>query len=188
MFRGEGDSEGVAVAAGQGEFDGDVGPLVRRRLDGHPAVQEPDALADALESEPLLLDVVGVEADAPVADADVDPPVALPQRDVDAAAAAVAAGVAERFLDDAEDGVLQGRGKPRASQVVLELDLRPPSRRRSQTRYSMASTIPNSSSTGGRKPLISRRVSSMARASSRAAESKSCQALAESRARVSRKA
>ena len=46
--------------------------------------------------------------------------------DADAAAAAVAAGVAEQLLDDAEDGVLQGRRQPRASHVVIELDLRPP--------------------------------------------------------------
>ena len=66
-----------------------------------------------------------------------------------------------------------------------------PARRRcrcSQTRYSIASTIPDSSRIGGRSPLISRRVSSMAWRSNSAAESKLFQASAESRPSVSRNA
>ena len=87
-------------------------------LQVEPPVEKPHPLDDPFQPETRVADVRGVEADAPVADVDLQAIAVLEKFDADPLAAAVPAGVGQPFLDDAVDGVLQG-GTSRSNSTRL---------------------------------------------------------------------
>ena len=113
------------VLGRQRQFHGNMCSLAGRRFDGHATLQQPHALADALQPESMFLDGSRVETDSPVADVDANTVAALAQRHADPVAAAMPNGVGQRLLNDAEDRIFQRRRKTLAGRVLLEFDLRP---------------------------------------------------------------
>jgi len=72
-------------------------------VDAERAAEQPDALADSEETEPVRASP-RVEADAVIADADVDQLVALVDIDANPVGMSVLLGVREGFLHDPVDG------------------------------------------------------------------------------------
>ena len=85
---------------------------------------KPGTLANSLQAEMVCPELVRIEADAPIPHLDSHPAVGLPNSTRTFSAPAVAAGVGQAFLHDAEDGDFQRRGQPVKLLRVDELDFR----------------------------------------------------------------
>ena len=93
------------------------------RLDGRAAAEESCPLADALQTETIVSDGGGIETDAPILDFDPKHVFALHQFHPHLVALAVSAGIGQRLLDDAIDGIFQDGNEPVEGDFAVELDL-----------------------------------------------------------------
>ena len=108
----------------QRKIDADAGSLAGSGFDGGGAAERLGPLANPLEAVMAGLDLRRIEADAPIADLDVHAVAGLPQFHADLFALAVAAGVGQAFLHDAEDRAFQRRSETVEFRGMDELDFR----------------------------------------------------------------
>ena len=93
------------------EFDGDSRALAWRTLNRGSAPKQPGPLADSLQPEVSLADLIRVKANPPVLDVRAEPFVLLGQFHAHPLALAVAHGIGQRLLHNTKQRVFQKRGE-----------------------------------------------------------------------------
>jgi hypothetical protein len=107
-----------------GHNDLNQGSRFRSAVDRKPTAKQSHPLANTLQAKMPILNRFGIESDSPVPHLQANILPLLNQSDHHLLALAVLAGIGQRFLHDAVNGVLQDRGQSAKLNVAVEFDLR----------------------------------------------------------------